>query len=256
MARLRDRRSLGGAVRQAGRYPERARRYLHRLRRDTLLRLSRRDHLSYYSAVVDDDVVSGHATAVGDSTSARWRRIGKLQFDYLCQHGLQPEHAVLEIGCGNLRAGWHLIRYLEPGHYYGIDISAQALLSAQQTLADRALTDKLPYLVLVRDMTFGFLPDQAFDVVHAHSVFSHTPLDVIEDCFAHVGRLMRPGGLVDFTFKRTEGTDYGKLREDFYYRTETLIAAAQRHGLQAQFMDDWEAIGHSQSKIRVTRSSE
>lgn len=252
MARLRDRRSLAAAVRQARRYPQRARRYAHRLRRDVVLRLRRPDHLSYYSAVVDDDVVRGHATAVGDSSSARWRRIGKLQFDYLLQHGLQPDHAVLEIGCGNLRAGWHLIRYLQPGHYYGVDISAQALLSAQQTLVDRELTGRLPYLVLVRDMTFGFLPDSAFDVVHAHSVFSHTPLDVIEDCFAHIGRVIKPEGFFDFTYKRTERSDYGKLREDFYYRTETLIAAAERHGLRAQFMDDWEALGHSQSKIRVT----
>jgi predicted TPR repeat methyltransferase len=222
------------------------------LRRDAVLRLSHRDHLSYYSAVVDDDVVRGRATAVGDVDSPRSRRIGKLQFDYLCQHGLRPEHRVLEIGCGNLRAGWRMIRHLDAGHYYGVDISAQALLSAQETLVARGLTEKVPYLVLVRNMTFAFLPSEAFDVIHAHSVFSHTPLGVIDDCFAHVGRLMKPSGFFDFTFKRTEGREYGKLREDFYYRSESLIAAAARHGLSARVMTDWDALGHSQSKIRVT----
>jgi SAM-dependent methyltransferase len=216
------------------------------------LRVSHRDHLDYYGAVVDDLVTQGRATAVGSEISARSRRIGKMQFDYLKEHGLRPEHRVLEIGCGNLRAGWRIIRYVEPGHYYGVDISQQVLLSAQHTIADRGLREKLPYLVLVRDQTFAFLPDATFDVVHAHSVFSHAPLDVIEDCFAHVGRVMKPDGFFDFTFKRTEGKEYGKLREDFYYRTETLIDAAARHGLTARFMDDWEALGHSQSKIRVT----
>ncbi|HVV77903.1 MAG TPA: class I SAM-dependent methyltransferase [Mycobacteriales bacterium] len=256
MANLRDRRSVVGALRQASRYPQRAKWYLHRLRRDARLRLSHRDHLAYYGAVVDDLVVTGKATAVGDDLTARSRRVGKLQFDYLRQHGLEPHHRLLEIGCGNLRAGWRLIRYLEPGHYYGVDISQQVLFAAQQTVARRGLTDKLPYLLLVRDQTFTVLPDASFDVIHAHSVFSHAPLDVIEDCFAHVGRLMKPDGFFDFTFKRTEGKEYGKLREDFYFRKETLIDAADRHGLSAQFMDDWEALGHSQSKIRITLPQE
>ncbi|HVS67957.1 MAG TPA: class I SAM-dependent methyltransferase [Mycobacteriales bacterium] len=255
MATVRDRRSVAGALRQASRYPQRAKWYLRRLRRNAKLRLRHHDHLSYYGAVVDDLVVQGKATAVGTDITARSRRVGKLQFDYLREHGLQPHHRVLEIGCGNLRAGWRLIRYLDPGNYYGLDISQQVLFAAQQTVADRGLTAKLPYLVLVRDQRFTLLPDATFDVVHAHSVFSHAPLDVIEDCFAHVGRIMKPDGFFDLTFKRTEGKEYGKLREDFYFRTETLIDAAARHGLAARFMDDWEAIGHSQSKIRVTLPS-
>ena len=228
---------------------------MRRLGRDARLRMSKRDHLAYYGAVVDDLVKQGKATAVGDINSPKSRRVGKLQFDYLVQHGLQPHHRILEIGCGNLRAGWRIIRYLEPEHYYGIDISQQALLSAERNLAERGLVDKRPHLQLVSDQTFSMFPDGTFDVVHAHSVFSHAPLDVIEDCFAHVGRVMKPDGYFDFTFKRTEGKEYGKLREDFYFRTETLIDAAARHGLSARFMDDWEALGHSQSKIRVTLQS-
>jgi hypothetical protein len=40
-------------------------------------------------------------------------------------------------------------------------------------------------------------------------------------------------------------------REDFYYRTATLLDAADRCGLDAQFMADWEELGRRQSKIRV-----
>ena len=47
---------------------------------------------------------------------------------------------------------------------------------------------------------------------------------------------MTPGGFFDFTFDRTEGTEHQVLREDFYYRTQTLIDLARRHGLQAEFM--------------------
>lgn len=89
-------------------------------------------------------------------------------------------------------------------------------------------------------------------MVHAHSVFSHSPISVIDECLAHVGRVLAPGGRFDFTFDRTEGAEHQVLREDFYYRTQTLVDLAAGHGLKARFMDDWETLGHGQSKIRVT----
>ena len=102
--------------------------------------------------------------------------------------------------------------------------------------------------------SLAFLPAAHFDVVHAHSVFSHSPLEIIEECLAHVGRVMKPGGFFDFTFDRTEGTEHQvDLREDFYYRTETLVALAERRGLTGQFMTDWEELPHQQSKLRITR---
>ncbi len=93
-------------------------------------------------------------------------------------------------------------------------------------------------------------------MVHAHSVFSHSPIEIIEECLAHVGRVMKPDGFFDFTFDRTEGAEHQVLREDFYYRTETLVALAGRYGLNGQFMTDWEELPHQQSKLRITRRAE
>ena len=242
---------LGGLA-HAVRNPQRARRYVRRLRRDALFRIRHRDHLAYYREVVADDLSSGAATAVGKRGRPAWRRVGRQQFRYLKSHGLQRNHRMLEIGCGNLRAGRLFIGYLDAGNYYGLDISPDVVLAAQDTVAEYALTEKVPYLTVVKDMHLAFLPAAYFDVVHAHSVFSHCPLPVIEECFAHVGRVMRPGAFFDFTFYRTEGREFARLREDFYYRTETLVRAATRHGFAARLMDDWEGT-HPQSKMRLTK---
>ncbi len=120
-------------------------------------------------------------------------------------------------------------------------------------MTEFGLQSRLPYLTLVDDMRLEFLPDSYFDVVHAHSVFSHSPIEVIDECLANIGRIMTPGGFFDFTFDRTEGTEHQVLNEDFYYRTQTLIDLARRHGLEGRFMDDWEELPHDQSKLRVTR---
>jgi SAM-dependent methyltransferase len=247
-----NRASIAHKVRYATRNPSRVSPYLRRTARDAWLRLKHPDHVAYYRAVMASDAARDPNSAVGSRSHQRWLALGEMQFDYLKQHGLRPGHRMLDIGCGNLRAGWRFIDYLDAGHYYGIDISPDILISAKRTLAAYRLQRKLPYLTLTRDLTFDFLPDGWFDVVHAHSVFSHSPREVIDECLTHVGRMLAPGGFFDFTFDRTEGREHHVLREDFYYRTETLLGLAERHGLRARFMGDWERLPHGQSKIRVS----
>ena len=227
--------------------------YGRRLARDLWLRARYRDHVSYYRAVMKHDANTSPVAAVGSRSPEQWRLFGQMQFDYLVKHGLKPDDRLLEIGCGNLRAGRLFIGYLNTGNYYGIDISPDMLLSAQQVLAEAGLQHKLPRLTLTDDLTFAFLPDGYFTVVHAHSVFSHCPLPIIEECFAHIGRVMAPGAIFDFTFYRSEEADYQVLREDFYYRTETLERLARRYGFRAQLMDDWDDPWDFQPKMRLTR---
>ena len=248
-----DRSRLTFMIRYAARHPGRIVPHARRLARDTVLRLRNRDHVSYYRAVMKSDATRSDEGAVGSHTHESWLRIGQMQFDYLVSHGLKPGMRMLEIGCGNLRAGRLFIDYLDAGDYYGIDISPDILLAAQRTLAESGLQGKLPHLTLVQDLKLAFLPAGHFDVVHAHSVFSHSPIQVIEECLAHAGRVMKPDGFFDFTFDRTEGAEHQVLHEDFYYRTETLVALAGRYGLAGQFMTDWEELPHQQSKLRITR---
>jgi SAM-dependent methyltransferase len=248
-----DRSRLAFMIRYAMRHPGRIVPHARRLARDAVLRLRNRDHVSYYRAVMRSDAARSDEGAVGSRTHESWLKLGQMQFDYLVSHGLKPGMRMLEIGCGNLRAGRLFIEHLNAGDYYGIDISPDILLAAQRTLAEAGLQHKLPHLTLVQDLKLEFLPAGYFDVVHAHSVFSHSPIEVIDECLAHVGRVMKPGGFFDFTFDRTEGAEHHVLREDFYYRTETLVALAGRHGLTGQFMKDWEELPHPQSKLRISR---
>lgn len=248
---MKNRSSVTYKARYALQHPDRIKPYLSRWARDTWLRIRARDHISYYRAVMRYDATKSADGAVGTSSRDRWLAIGKMQFDYLVEHGLKPQDRMLEIGCGNLRAGWRFIQYLDAGNYYGIDISPDILFAAEKTIVDYDLQGKLPHLTPVRNLELEFLPDRHFTVIHAHSVFSHSPLSVIEECFANIGRILHPDGFFDFTFDRTDGKEHQVLREDFYYRTETLVELARKHGLEARLMEDWESRPHKQSKIRV-----
>jgi SAM-dependent methyltransferase len=226
--------------------------YARRVCVDAWLRAKTRDHVSYYRAVMKYKAGRSIDMAVGSRSHQQWLEFGQMQFDYLVKHGLVATDHMLEVGCGNLRAGRLFIDYLDPGNYYGIDISPDILLAAQDVLTESGLQDKLPTLTPVRDLTLTFLPAAYFTVVNANSVFTHCPLPIIDECFAHVGRIMAPGGIFDFTFYRADDAEYDVHREDFYYRTDTLLELARTHGLEARLMDDWHDPYDLQPKIRLT----
>jgi SAM-dependent methyltransferase len=248
-----DRSRLSDLARYALYHPARVIPYARRRGRDALLRLNSADHISYYRAVMKSDSARSAEAAVGSRTHESWLRVGQMQFDYLVDCGLRSSDRMLDIGCGNLRAGRLFIDYLDPGNYYGIDISPDILLAAQDTLAEYDLQDKLPYLTLVRDLKFASLPRGRFSVVHAHSVFSHSPIKVIDQCLANVGRIMTSDGIFDFTFEQTMVEEAHFLHEDYYYHAETLIKLANSYGFDAELLEDWQKTGHAQSKMRLTR---
>ena len=134
-----DRSRLSYKLGYAFRHPGRVLPYARRRSRDALLSLKSVDHVSYYRGVMKSDAARCPEAAVGSGTHESWLKLGQLQFDYLVSHGLQPGDRMLEIGCGNLRAGRLFIDYLNPGNYYGIDISPEILLAAEQALAEFGL---------------------------------------------------------------------------------------------------------------------
>jgi SAM-dependent methyltransferase len=238
-------------VRKGLRDPTAAWRYVRRyLRNRRIARVAGDDHIAFYRGVMASDVTSKTPYgAVGTEDRTAWLELGKRQFDYLIDHGLRPEDRMLEIGCGNLRAGWRFIEFLGDGAYTGVDISPEILAAAEATLVEWRLKDKHPRLLLVDDMSFRMLPDGHFDVVHAHSVFSHCPIDVVEAALVGVRRVIRPDGFFDFTYNESaDATYWGTLREDWFYPTEMLIDLAARHGFRAKRLSGWV---HPQAKLRL-----
>ncbi len=94
---------------------------------------------------------------------------GAVILDFLDEEGLKPEHFVLDVGCGCLAEGAYLMRYLDSGHYTGLDPNGWLIRAALDH--DPVLEKFKPRFVVVGDFT---PPRRLFDFVIAHSVFSHT----------------------------------------------------------------------------------
>ena len=129
-----------------------------------------------------------------------WDEHGQTQFHYLKSHGLEPNHYFLDVGCGPLRGGVHFIRYLEPGHYYGVEKNEAVLETAREVELPRyGLVDKEPTLRADESFDFAAL-GQTFDVAWAQSVFTHLPVNSIIRCLINLEQALRPGGRFYATF--------------------------------------------------------
>lgn len=159
------------------------------------------------------DALDAMAQAVADGRhraviGGLWEELGALQRDFLVGQGLKPDHRLIDVGCGSLRAGVPLTDYLDAGRYYGIDISADLLEAGyEREIRPAGLAEKLPRDHLHATGAFdlsGF--GQEFDFGIAQSVFTHMPIGRLTDCLTAVRPHFAIGGRFFATFfERPDG---------------------------------------------------
>jgi SAM-dependent methyltransferase len=224
-------------------------------------------HLSSYYDL--ESVQAGvHAGQHREIVGGLWHEIGELQFAFLTQQGLTPEMRLLDIGCGSLRGGVHFVRYLAPGHYYGVDISADLLRAGYDVeLAAAGLQDRLPRENLRADARFAFDAfGVVFDMALAQSLFTHLPLNHIRLCLGRLAPQLRPGGSLFATIFVCEGDDWFEPVErvagivttypdndPYHYRYADIAACCAGLPWEMRPIGDW---GHprGQSMVQLVRT--
>lgn len=98
---------------------------------------------------------------------------GRRQFISLLQAGLTPEARVLDLGCGCLRVGYWLIRFLEPDRYAGIEPVRERVEYGLRYIVDRDEVErKRPRFDHNPRFDFSVFGER-FDFVLAGSIWSH-----------------------------------------------------------------------------------
>lgn len=128
----------------------------------------------------------GHAESV--LRSHRWRTADN-SCAYLLPH-LQPGMRLLDVGAGPGTITADLARLVSPGRVTALEANDDALALSRAELATRAIDADF----VVGDVHALDLPDDSFDVVHAHQVLQHVtdPVEALRE----MRRVCRPGGIV------------------------------------------------------------
>ncbi len=138
-------------------------------------------------AAPDERYTHGHHESV--LRSHRWRTAAN-SAAYLLP-SLRQGQAVLDVGCGPGTITLDLARTVAPGFVLGVDQAEEPLEAARAQAAAEGLTS---VRFEVGDVYALDVPDDSFDVVHAHQVLQHLadPVRALRE----MRRVCRPGGLV------------------------------------------------------------
>ena len=127
-----------------------------------------------------------------------------LEFAGSCSPTTHP--AVLDLGCG---LGRHAIPLARRGFQVTATDSSPSAIGHLEEWAKRV---GVSVSTRVCPMTEQGFPGQSFDVVLAYNVIYHGPRSQFIQAVAHVGSLLRPGGLFFFTSPTRQDGKYGRGR--------------------------------------------
>lgn len=148
-----------------------------------------------YSRVQLDDaqIAAGGYKAFLGGKAAGWDARGAFQLALLEHLGLERGDSLLDIGCGPIRGGVHLIRFLDAGGYTGIDFNASFIAAAQRLVADDpSLSARRPAIAVLPDFAFATLR-RTFDRLLCFSVLNHCDDSERTRFFAKVPAVMHAG---------------------------------------------------------------
>jgi SAM-dependent methyltransferase len=182
---------------------------------------------------------AGHRRYIG----GMWEEIGKLQFDFLVQQGLKPQHYFVDVACGSLRAGVHLIPYLEPGHYLGIEKEPELIEAGmEKEISPEIAKAKQPEFVVSDSFEFekfSKVPDYGI----AQSLFTHLPPAVIDLCFAKLRGHFSPDGVFYATYfesaEPVKNPDEPHDHGFFVYTRDHMLEFGTRNGWNAEYIGNW-----------------
>jgi cyclopropane fatty-acyl-phospholipid synthase-like methyltransferase len=182
----------------------------------------------------------------------KWDEIGALQFAFLKEQGLRPEHRMVDIGCGCLRGGVHFVPYLDKGHYCGIDLNASLIEAGKKELLKNPANHGKEPVLRVTDRfdlaQFGV----KFDYALAVSVFTHLYANHVGRCLVEVKNALAAEGEFFATFFAAPAPLHlepihhqtGQIvthfdRDPFHCSFSEMEMLARFAGLSVKLIGDW-----------------
>jgi predicted TPR repeat methyltransferase len=105
----------------------------------------------------------------------------------LLNNGLKPGDTCVDYGCGTLRVGQHIIDYLVPRAYWGLDISQYLLDEGRKLIGEQLWAEKEPQLRIISRESVAEAASAKPDMMFSFAVLLHVHPDELSE---YVGNVM------------------------------------------------------------------
>lgn len=114
-----------------------------------------------------------HPTLGGQLTTGPYEEAGLPIFRSLTRLGLKADDVCVDYGCGTLRIGLHLIRFLQREAYFGLDISAKLLEEGRTLIGKKLWEEKAPRLRVISPESLAEVAAAKPSLVFSNAVLIH-----------------------------------------------------------------------------------
>ena len=198
-----------------------------------LFRLTGRSWIDFYANRLD------RAASRSGKELVRQRYVdaGKDQFEIIKKYGLKPTTRFLDYGCGVLRTGVHVIGFVQPKHFVGVEISRDRLEQGLEFVANAGIQPDRFETFIVKDCELRELGDRQFDFVWAWSVINHMPTGDVVAMLKAMRRHIAPGGHFIFMYDEGEGEHRIGIK-DFKITRDGLRRRCEEAGYRFEVLPD------------------
>jgi SAM-dependent methyltransferase len=124
-----------------------------------------------------------------------FERVGRMGLEMLLAEGLTPSSRVLDVGCGALRLGYWLMRFLDPGCYFGIEPQQEMLAMGLEQIVEPEVVQRAESRFASNDDFDFSVFDERFDFVVARSIWTHASRAQISKMLASFAETSSPTGV-------------------------------------------------------------
>ncbi|HEX5687738.1 MAG TPA: class I SAM-dependent methyltransferase [Ideonella sp.] len=181
-----------------------------------------------------------------------FEKVGRHTFVTLLQQGMRPDSLVLDYGCGVMRLGYWIMRFLDRGGYHGIEPNEEYLAAGKRiVIGSELLAQKAPGFSSDPNFNLAVF-NKKFDFIVARSIFTHFTPAAIEKVLASVPASLSATGVFIASYWPSDTAKPHAARKpplvlgeklfnepaaagiNVAYDESTLITIAERQGLRAE----------------------
>ncbi len=171
------------------------------------------------------DVDSIFGNVAKHDTRSLQRRRPDLLIDHIIELGLERGDTLVDYGCGSLRLGQHLIAWLEPDKYWGLDVTDRFFKDGLKMLEPGCEETKRPKLRVINAQSLNEAGTARPDFIISIAVLKHVPECELADYFDNLCALAHETTTlaINFSESDTEKRISGKSWSWSQKRIERLI---------------------------------
>jgi SAM-dependent methyltransferase len=122
-----------------------------------------------------------HPSLGGKLRAGPFEVAGLGMFKSLLDYGLKEHDICVDYGCGTMRVGLHVVKYLGRARYWGFDISPRLLEEARALIGENVVSEKAPHLHIISGASVAEAAAAKPDMLFSHRVLPHVhPEDLSE----------------------------------------------------------------------------